>query len=78
MNGIEMCYEIDGAGEPLLLLHREGVGTTTGCMPGGNSSRATIRQVPVEHQPPEQWEIMRQRHRLGDEQIFALGNGSAG
>jgi len=156
INGIEMYYEIDGAGEPLLLLHggggshddwvhagrqqfaREyslilpdarGHGRTSnpaktithrqcaldmlglldhlgirrcraiGLSMGGNillhmathqpqrlqsmvlvsatmhfpeAARAVMRQVPVENQPPEQWEIMRQRHKLGDEQILAL------
>jgi len=156
INGIEMHYEIDGAGEPLLLLHggggshddwvhagrqqfaREyslilpdarGHGRTSnpaktithrqcaldmlglldhlgirrcraiGLSMGGNillhmathqpqrlqsmvlvsatmhfpeAARAVMRQVPVENQPPEQWEIMRQRHKLGDEQILAL------
>ena len=156
INGIEMYYEIDGAGEPLLLLHggggshddwvhagrqqfaREyslilpdarGHGRTSnpaktithrqcaldmlslldhldirrcraiGLSMGGNillhmathqpqrlqsmvlvsatmhfpeAARAVMRQVPVENQPPEQWEVMRQRHKLGDEQILAL------
>jgi pimeloyl-ACP methyl ester carboxylesterase len=156
INGIEMYYEIDGAGEPLLLLHGGGgshddwvhagqqqfsrqyrlilpdarghgrssnpAKTIThrqcahdmlclldhlkiprcraiGLSMGGNillhmatlqpkrlhsmvlvsatmyfpeAARAIMRQVPVENQPPEQWEIMRQRHRLGDEQILAL------
>jgi pimeloyl-ACP methyl ester carboxylesterase len=156
INGIEMHYEIDGGGEPLLLLHggggchddwvhagrpqfsREyrlilpdarGHGRTSnprktithrqcaldmlslldhlgipkcraiGLSMGGNillhmatlqpkrlhrmvlvsatmdfpePARAIMRQVAVENQPPEQWEIMRKRHRLGDEQILAL------
>ena len=156
INGIEMYYEVDGAGVPLLLLHggggshddwvhagrqqfaREyslilpdarGHGRTSnpaktithrqcaldmfslldhldirrcraiGLSMGGNillhmathqpqrlqsmvlvsatmhfpeAARAVMRQVPVENQPPEQWEIMRQRHKLGDEQILAL------
>jgi pimeloyl-ACP methyl ester carboxylesterase len=33
---------------------------------------AVMRHVAVENQPPEQWEIMRKRHKLGDEQILAL------
>jgi pimeloyl-ACP methyl ester carboxylesterase len=156
INGIEMYYEIDGAGEPLLLLHggggshddwvhagrqqfarryrlilpdARGHGRTSnppktithrqcaldmlalldhlkiprcraiGLSMGGNillhmathqpkrlqsmvlvsatmyfpeAARAVMRQVPVENQPREQWEIMRRRHKLGDEQILAL------
>jgi pimeloyl-ACP methyl ester carboxylesterase len=156
INGIEMCYEIDGGGEPLLLLHggggshedwvhagrqqfaREyllvlpdarGHGRTNnpantithrqcaldtlalldhlnirecraiGLSLGGNillhvatlqpkrllsmvlvsatpyfpeSARAIMRQIAVKNQPPGQWEVMRKRHKLGDEQILAL------
>jgi pimeloyl-ACP methyl ester carboxylesterase len=35
-------------------------------------ARAIMRQVPIEGQPPEEWVAMRQRHKLGDEQIVAL------
>lgn len=35
-------------------------------------ARAIMRQVAVEGRSPEDWESMRQRHRLGDEQIRAL------
>jgi pimeloyl-ACP methyl ester carboxylesterase len=35
-------------------------------------ARAIMRQVQVENQPPKEWEAMRQRHKLGDEQIIAL------
>ena len=31
-----------------------------------------MRQVPVENQPPGEWETMRKRHKLGDDQIVAL------
>jgi len=156
INGIEMYYEVEGAGEPLLLLHggggchddwvhvgrqqfsREymlilpdarGHGRTSnpaktithqqcaldmlslldhlnirqcraiGLSMGGNillhmatlqpkrlqcmvlvsatmyfpeQARAIMRQVAVENQPPEQWESMRKRHQLGDQQIVAL------
>lgn len=156
IHGIEMHYEIDGEGEPLLLLHGGGgshedwvhagrgefsseyklilpdarghgrssnpVETIThrqcaldtlalldhlkiercraiGLSMGGNillhmatlqpkriqsmilvsatmyfpeQARAVMRPIPVENQPPEQWEIMRKRHRLGDGQIVAL------
>ncbi len=157
LNGIEMYYETEGAGEPLLLLHggtgcqenwalaggeqfsREytlikpdarGHGRTTnpgktithrqcaldtlalldhlgirkcraiGLSMGGNillqmatlqperieamvlvsatmyfpeQARAIMAQVPAaQDQPTQEWEIMRQRHKLGDQQIVAL------
>jgi len=156
LNGIEMFYEMDGSGDPLLLLHggggchedwvyagREdlvqhyaivapdarGHGRSTnpariithrqcasdmlalldhlnvgrckaiGLSMGGNillhmatmqperiaamvvvsatmyfpeQARAIMRQVPVENQPAAEWETMRKRHKLGDDQIRAL------
>ena len=35
-------------------------------------TRELIRSLPVEDQPAEHWEVMRQRHKLGDDQIVAL------
>jgi pimeloyl-ACP methyl ester carboxylesterase len=162
VNGIELYYEIHGAGEPLLLLHggsgchedwvyagrdeflREhtlitpdarGHGRSTnptksithrqcaldtlalldhlgikkckaiGISMGGNillhmatlqpqriaamvlvsatmyfpeQARAIMRQVPVDTQPPQAWETMRKRHKLGDEQIKAIWEWSRG
>jgi pimeloyl-ACP methyl ester carboxylesterase len=156
VNGIDLFYEVEGAGEPLLLLHggggthenwtyagrdqflREykliapdarGHGRSTnpqriithrqcaldmlslldhlgiqrcraiGISMGGNillhmatmqperivamvtvsstmyfpeQARAIMRQIPVENQPPSEWETMRKRHTLGDDQIVAL------
>jgi len=156
VNGIDMFYETDGAGEPLLLLHGGGgchedwahagreqfvseyklispdarghgrssnPGKTIthrqcaldtlalldhlglekckaiGLSMGGNTllhmarmepdrieamvlisatmyfpeqARAIMRQISVENQPPGEWETMRHRHKLGDEQIAAL------
>jgi len=156
LNGMEMFYEMDGNGEPLLLLHggggchedwlyagREefarnftliapdarGHGRSTnpartithrqcaldtlalldhlqikrckaiGLSMGGNillhmatmqpdrieamvvvsttmyfpeQARAIMRQVPVDNQPASEWESMRKRHPLGDDQIKAL------
>ena len=156
VNGIDLFYEVEGAGEPLLLLHggtgthenwayagrdqflREyeliapdarGHGRSTnplrtithrqcaldmlglldhlgiqrcraiGISMGGNillhmatmqperiaamvtvsstmyfpeQARAIMHQIPVENQAPSEWETMRQRHRLGDDQIVAL------
>lgn len=163
LNGIEMYYETEGAGEPLLLLHggtgcqenwahagrdqfaREytlilpdarGHGRTTnpqktithrqcaldtlalldhlgirkcqaiGLSMGGNillhmatlqperieamvlvsaimyfpeQARAIMRQIPAAaDQPPQEWEIMRKRHKLGDQQIVALWDWARG
>jgi pimeloyl-ACP methyl ester carboxylesterase len=42
-------------------------------------ARAIMRQVPAaEKQPPQEWETMRRRHKLGDEQIVALWDWSRG
>ena len=35
-------------------------------------ARAVMRQVSVEKQSPKDWETMRKRHKLGDDQIVAL------
>jgi pimeloyl-ACP methyl ester carboxylesterase len=35
-------------------------------------ARSIMRQVSVENQPAKEWETMRKRHKLGDEQIIAL------
>lgn len=35
-------------------------------------ARAIMRQVRVENQPASEWEVMRKRHNLGDDQIRAL------
>jgi pimeloyl-ACP methyl ester carboxylesterase len=163
LNGIEMYYETEGAGEPLLLLHggtgcqenwayaggdqfaREytlikpdarGHGRTTnpgktithrqcaldvlalldrlgvrrcraiGLSMGGNillhmatqqpdriqamvlvsatmyfpaAARAIMAQIPqAADQPPQEWEIMRKRHKHGDEQIVALWDWARG
>src|SRR5271155_708118 len=156
LNGIEMYYETEGAGEPLLLLHggggchsdwayagrdqllqkyrlitpdARGHGQSTnpqktithrqcaldaltlldhlgidkcraiGLSMGGNpllhmatlqpdrieavvlvsatmyfpeQARAIMRQVQVENQSQKEWDAMRERHKLGDEQIVAL------
>ena len=156
VNGIDLFYEVEGAGEPLLLLHggggthenwtyagrdqflgeykliapdARGHGRSTnpqrtithrqcaldmfslldhlgiqrcraiGISMGGNillhmatmqpdrivamvtvsstmyfpeQARAIMRQIPVENQAPSEWETMRKRHMLGDDQIVAL------
>jgi len=35
-------------------------------------ARQIMRQAPVENAPPEEWRAMRERHKLGDEQIVTL------
>jgi len=35
-------------------------------------ARQLMRQTPIENMPPEEWRVMRERHKLGDEQITAL------
>jgi pimeloyl-ACP methyl ester carboxylesterase len=35
-------------------------------------ARAIMRQVPIEGQPASEWEVMRKRHKHGDDQIVAL------
>jgi pimeloyl-ACP methyl ester carboxylesterase len=37
-----------------------------------DQARKVMQQVAVENQPQSEWETMRQRHRLGDEQIMTL------
>jgi pimeloyl-ACP methyl ester carboxylesterase len=35
-------------------------------------ARAVMRQISPDNQPPKEWEIMRKRHKHGDEQIRAI------
>jgi pimeloyl-ACP methyl ester carboxylesterase len=35
-------------------------------------ARKVMEQVQADNQPPKEWEAMRKRHKLGDEQILAL------
>ena len=37
-----------------------------------DQARRLMRLVPVEDQPAEEWQVMRHRHKLGDEQILTL------
>jgi pimeloyl-ACP methyl ester carboxylesterase len=41
-------------------------------------ARAVMRQIPVENQPASEWDTMRKRHKLGDEQIKAIWEWSRG
>ncbi len=41
-------------------------------------AHAIMRQVPVDNQPPKEWETMRKRHKHGDEQIKAIWEWSRG
>ena len=81
-----MFYEIDGPGAIGLsmggniLLHLatkqpdriEAMVVVSATMYFPEQARAIMRQVAVENQPPGEWEVMRKRHNLGDEQIVAL------
>jgi len=44
----------------------------SGTMYFPEQARKVMRQVPVDNQPPGEWETMRKRHKLGDAQIRAL------
>ena len=35
-------------------------------------ARAVMRQVSVDDHPPREWDVMRKRHKLGDDQIVTL------
>jgi pimeloyl-ACP methyl ester carboxylesterase len=37
-----------------------------------DQARKLMQQVPIKNQPHSEWETMRQRHKLGDEQIVTL------
>jgi pimeloyl-ACP methyl ester carboxylesterase len=42
-------------------------------------ARDIMRQIPTpESQPPQQWELMRRRHKLSDQQIVSLWNWTRG
>jgi pimeloyl-ACP methyl ester carboxylesterase len=43
-----------------------------------DQARAVMRQIPVENQPASEWDTMRKRHKLGDEQIKAIWEWSRG
>lgn len=77
--GIEKCRAIGLSMGGNILLHMatlrperiEAMVVVSATMYFPEQARAIMRQVP-EQQPEGEWEAMRKRHRLGDEQIAAL------
>jgi pimeloyl-ACP methyl ester carboxylesterase len=78
--GIEKCHAIGLSFGANTLLHVatgqpdriEAMVLVSPTMYFPEQARAIMRQVPVENQSAEEWETMRKRHKLGDEQIVAL------
>lgn len=79
--GIEKCRAIGLSMGGNILLHMatlepdrvEAMVVVSATMYFPEQARAVMRQIPpAEEQLPEAWEAMRNRHRLGDEQIIAL------
>jgi pimeloyl-ACP methyl ester carboxylesterase len=79
--GIEKCRAIGLSMGGNILLHMatlepsriEAMVVVAATMYFPEQARAIMRQVPeVENQPPQEWEAMRKRHKLGDDQIVAL------
>jgi pimeloyl-ACP methyl ester carboxylesterase len=81
--GIERCLAIGLSMGGNILLHMptlqptriEAMVAVSATMHFPPQARAIMRRVPTpESQPAEQWEFMRRRHKLGDEQIVSLWN----
>lgn len=78
--GIEKCKAIGVSMGANILLHVatmqpdriEAMVVVSGAMYFPEQARAIMGQVPVENQPPAEWEKMRKRHKHGDDQIVAL------
>jgi pimeloyl-ACP methyl ester carboxylesterase len=78
--GIEKCRAIGLSMGGNMLLHMstmqpdriEAMVIVSATMYFPKQARAIMAQVPVEAQPSTEWEAMRKRHKLGDEQIVAL------
>jgi pimeloyl-ACP methyl ester carboxylesterase len=78
--GIERCKAIGISMGANILLHMatmqsgriEAMVLVSATMYFPEQARAIMRQVPVDNQPAKEWETMRQRHKLGDDQIVAL------
>ena len=79
--GIRKCRAIGLSMGGNILLHMatlrperiEAMVVVSAAMYFPEQARAVMRQVPAaEQQPPQEWETMRKRHKLGDEQIVAL------
>src|SRR5215470_8330889 len=79
--GIKKCRAVGISMGGNILLHMatmqperiEAMVTVSSTMHFPEQARAIMRQVPTaENQPQREWETMRKRHKLGDEQIVAL------
>ena len=78
--GIQRCRAIGISMGGNILLHMAtmrperiaAMVTVSSTMYFPEQARAIMRQIPVENQPPSEWETMRKRHTLGDDQIVAL------
>ena len=78
--GIQKCRAIGLSMGGNILLHMatlqperiEAMVAVSSTMYFPEQARAIMRQVPVDNQPPKEWETMRKRHKHGDEQIMAI------
>jgi pimeloyl-ACP methyl ester carboxylesterase len=78
--GIQKCKAIGLSMGGNILLHMatlqldriEAMIVVSSTMYFPEQARAIMRQVPIDNQPPKEWETMRKRHKHGDEQIMAI------
>jgi pimeloyl-ACP methyl ester carboxylesterase len=78
--GIQRCRAVGISMGGNILLHMatqqperiEAMVVVSATMHFPEQARAIMRNVPVENQPEKEWETLRKRHKLGDEQIKAL------
>ena len=78
--GIKKCRAIGLSMGANMLLHMatlapdriEAMVVVSAAMYFPESAQTIMAQVPVENQPAKEWEAMRKRHKLGDDQIVAL------
>jgi pimeloyl-ACP methyl ester carboxylesterase len=84
--GIKKCKAIGISMGGNILLHMatlqpdriEAMVVVSAAMYFPEQARAVMRQVPAENQSPKEWEMMRKRHKLGDEGIKAIWEWSRG
>jgi pimeloyl-ACP methyl ester carboxylesterase len=84
--GIQKCRAIGISMGGNILLHMatmqperiEAMVVVSATMYFPEQARAVMRQVSVENQSPKEWETMRKRHKLGDDQIKAIWEWSRG
>jgi len=78
--GVKQCRAVGISMGGNILLHMatqqperiEAMVVVSATMHFPEQARAILRSLPVENQPEKEWETMRKRHKLGDEQIKAL------